>query len=102
MGNDTIDGGAGTDMVEFSTSAGGVAVDLSTGNASGQGLDAISGVEDVTGSPHDDAITGDAGANVLNGGAGADVLAGGAGDDALHGGAGTDTVDFASSQGGVT
>ena len=60
-------------------------VNLETGEAAGGHAegDTLTGVENLTGSDHNDALTGDAGANTLQGGSGNDALEGGAG-DALH------------------
>ena len=102
-GDDTIDGGAGIDTVTYTTSGSGVNVNLATGVATGGlGTDAVSNVENATGSAHNDTLTGDAGANTLDGGAGNDTLAGGEGDDTLSGGAGTDTADYSAATGAVT
>ncbi len=89
-GADTLTGGSGSDTASYADSAAAVNVDLGAGTASGgdaQG-DTLSGIENLTGSAHDDVLTGDTGANTLTGGAGADTLTGGAGDDILIGGTG--------------
>lgn len=100
-GDDTVIGGPGSDVVSFASSAGGVAVDLAAGVASGEGDDSLREVERVTGSPQPDSLYGDARANRLVGGGGddrlfgrggADDLAGDAGNDRCTGGAGTDTA----------
>jgi Ca2+-binding RTX toxin-like protein len=57
----------------------------------GNGVDTLTGIENVTGSRFNDDITGDGSANRLDGGAGDDTLDGGAGADVLVGGAGNDT-----------
>ena len=93
-GDDRIVGGAGRDTLDYGGSDAGVAVDLSTGAASGgdaQG-DRISRIEDVIGSAHDDRIAGDDAGNRLTGGAGDDTLTGGDGGDTLTGGDGGDTL----------
>ena len=56
------------------------------GDAAG---DTATGIENLTGSAHDDSLTGDAGANRLTGGAGA---------DRIDGAGGIDTVDFSASE----
>ena len=79
-------------------------VDLNAGTASGgdaQG-DALSNIENLTGSGYADTLTGDSGANVLSGGAGNDILTGGAGDDTLTGGDGDDTFIYALGDGDDT
>jgi len=101
VGADYIFGDAGVDTASYLGSAGGVWVDL----ASGQGFfneaqgDVLNGIENLTGSQHGDMLMGDDGANflrgfngndVLKGGGGADYLRGDYGDDTLQGGAGAD------------
>lgn len=54
--------------------------------------DVLSGIENLTGSDHDDRLGGDGGANVLDGGDGGDILAGHGGNDVLIGGAGDDVL----------
>ncbi|QDU68546.1 PKD domain-containing protein [Engelhardtia mirabilis] len=81
--NDTIDGGAGVDTVDYSAVDGAVDVDLAAGTASGAGMDTLIDIENVVGTAHDDSLVGDAGDNVLEGGSGNDVLDGGDGDDTL-------------------
>ena len=83
-GGDSFDGGAGIDKANYFAASGSMDVDLGAGTATGQGSDALSGVENVTGSPQDDSLAGDAG------------------DNTLHGGAGADTVTFAGAASGVT
>lgn len=73
-----LDGGEGTDLLDFSQSAAGVSVDLEDGTA---GTALVENFENITGSDFDDVITGDAAANVITGGAGNDILSGGAGVD---------------------
>jgi Ca2+-binding RTX toxin-like protein len=103
-GADTLIGGDGTDLADYSASAAGVTVDLSAGTGAGGDADgdALSEIENVTGSSFADALTGDAAANLLTGGDGDDTLTGGAGADTLAGGAGTDTADYAASSAAVT
>ena len=93
-GADTLVGGDGVDRADYAYSTVGLTVNLATGVASDG--DALSTIENVTGSKFNDALTGDAGVNVLDGGAGDDVLAGGAGADRLVGGDGIDTADYSS------
>lgn len=60
--HDTIDGGAGTDIVFLDGS--GTSADLSTGTA---GSDSVAGLEDVGGTKNADDLRGDDGPNVLYG-----------------------------------
>ena len=94
-GNDTLTGGSGTDWAAFFGSDAAVTVNLSTGAASGQGTDTLSGIEHVLGSANADSITGDSSANTLDGGEGNDTLDGGSGNDTLTGSSGTDWASFA-------
>ncbi|MFK7959456.1 MAG: LamG-like jellyroll fold domain-containing protein [Phycisphaerales bacterium] len=91
--DDVIDGGAGTDTVDFSGAGGAQNVDLANESATGAaGNDTLRNVENVIGTDFDDSIVGDAAENELDGGTGDDGLAGGDGDDVLSGGRGEDTV----------
>jgi len=111
-GNDVLEGGAGddeligdegVDTALYSNATAGVAVNLTTGVASGgEGSDTLSGIENVVGSNHNDVLTGSDGANVLTGGGGDDVLVGGQGDDVLDGGIGLDTAYYTDATDSVT
>jgi len=91
-GDDTIDGGAGShDVVHYEGTAA-VNVDLTTGVATGQGHDTLTGIEDVVGSDKADVVVGNDSNNTLSGGAGNDSLSGGLGDDVLDGGDGKDNL----------
>ena len=88
LGNDTLNGGAGIDTADYSGAGAGVTVNLTTGGATGgAGVDALSQVENVTGTAFADTLTGDGGANILRGGGGIDTLNGGGGADQLIAGA---------------
>ncbi|MSP82356.1 MAG: hypothetical protein EXQ94_05335 [Alphaproteobacteria bacterium] len=100
LGDDSIDGGAGIDTAEF-FSGGAVTVNLATSIATGQGVDTLTGIENVIGSTAGDTIIGDAAANnlsgnfgndVINGGGGADIVDGSFDNDTLNGQGGNDTV----------
>ncbi len=99
-GADTLVGGEGNDTASYAASAVAVSVNLTTGRGTGgdaQG-DALSGIENLIGSAHDDLLTGSAAANRIEAGEGNDQIDGGAGADTLIGGAGDDryVVDSAS------
>lgn len=92
-GADTVDGGTGTDRVEYldflrlnnEVVGAGVSVNLATGRATvGGALQLLSGIENVSGSDFDDVLTGDAGNNSIIALAGADTIAGGDGFDTLN------------------
>lgn len=93
-GNDDIDGGDGTDIVIYATSDSAVRVDLRVEFAqdTGQGLDAISNVENVEGSFYNDTLIANDSDNLLIGRTGNDSLFGFGGDDTLDGGEGDDTL----------
>ena len=101
---DTMNGGAGTDLADYSASSAGVTVSLTTGAGSGGHAsgDTLIDVENVTGSIYNDSLTGSAADNVLTGGTGNDTLQGGAGADTLDGGTGNDLLSYAASAAGVT
>ena len=104
---DVFNGGAGTDIADYSDRAPAVTVSIDgTANDGepGERDNVKTDVENVTGGSGNDALLGGAPANVLSGGpghdsldgeAGNDVLDGGDGDDILAGGAGTDIVTYA-------
>jgi Ca2+-binding RTX toxin-like protein len=103
-GNDTIDGGGGTDTVDYRRDAnhggsGGITANLSTGFiVDGYGAtDTVSNVEIVIGTEATDAITGNSSFNTLRGEGGNDVLTGGGDDDDILGGAGFDTAVYSGS-----
>ena len=97
MGTRLIDGGAGTDTIDYDgyvRSA--VTIDLGAGTASGGGDLGIGSatlisIEDAVGGQYDDRITGSSVANHLYGRGGNDTLVGVGGNDILDGGAGDDS-----------
>ncbi len=96
-GGDTIIGNGGVDTVDYSSSAGGVNVNLTTGHGTG-GLadgDTLIGISNVIGSATgNNTLIGNSGANVLTGGSGNDVIDGAGGADTIIAGAGNDTVIY--------
>jgi len=92
-GDDVLRGAEGTDTVSFTDSRFGVTASLTGGSASGDGEDALSGIENLWGSRFADSLAGDHFRNELRGGAGADVLAGGLGADQESGEGGNDALD---------
>ena len=94
-GADVIDGGGGTDLANYFSSAAGVTVNLDKGIVSGGDAagDVLTAIENLAGSAFDDVLTGDDDANLLIGGDGDDTLKGKGGDDTLQGLGGTDTFD---------
>jgi len=92
-GNDSIDGSTGTDTASYEFSQSPITASLTTGTATGEGTDTMTGMENLDGSRFTDNLTGDAGPNVLHGLASNDTLSGSDGDDTLTGDEGTDTLD---------
>lgn len=84
-GNDTIDGGLGTDRVSYvtSTSVNGVFVNLQLGLATDGlgGNDQLISIENIKGSSFGDVLIGSAGNNVIEGVGGSNDIRGGAGVD---------------------
>lgn len=104
-GNDTVDGGAGRDVVFYEDSPTGVVVNLQAGFATGAGIgtDSLASIEAVHGSFFEDQLTladsggyvfGRAGNDLLTGGSGDDNFIGGSGSDTIHGGAGFDNLSY--------
>ena len=81
-GDDTLIGARGDDDLQVARAptpppmrlAAPIAADLRAGSVTGDGLDTLAAVENVTGSDHGDTLAGDAGANVLDGGSGLDTI----------------------------
>jgi Ca2+-binding RTX toxin-like protein len=96
-GGDTIIGNGGIDTADYSSSTGGVNVNLTTGVGSG-GLangDTLIGISNLAGSATgNNTLVGNGGANVLIGGSGNDVIDGAGGADTIIAGGGNDTVVY--------
>ncbi len=86
-GADSIDGGAGFDIADYSEADEAIALDLTTGlGSAGEAAgDQLTNIEMVIGSEYADSITGSTGN---------DVFEGGFGDDTLDGAGGSDTYSF--------
>lgn len=109
-GNDTIDGGAGDDQLDYRDTGGGdeiptgpVTVNMVTGIATDGfgGTDTFSNIEDIRGSAFADSLLGNDGNNDLQGDAGNDTLDGGLGDNYMQGGQGNDTIISRSADDGI-
>ncbi len=83
----------GTDTLTWQGLAGPISANLTTGLATGTGIDHLSAIEVLLGSAGVDTLIGDEAANRLEGSDGNDHLAGRAGNDILDGGAGVDFLD---------
>jgi autotransporter-associated beta strand protein len=82
----TLDGGSGTNALDYSAYKGGVTVDLPLHLASlvnQRAANSVFNVQNVTGSQGNDLLVGDANVNVFLGGTGRNVLIGGAAGDTL-------------------
>ena len=96
--NNILDGGAGSDTVVFTNTAG-VSVTLNDTttdvivNHDGE-TDTLRSIENITGTVGNDTLTGNGQNNTFVGGGGADVLSGGGGDDRLIGGGFTVATSF--------
>ena len=104
LGADHLDGGDGFDVTMYNGSSEGVTVSLLTGTGAGGDAegDTLIGIEEISGSSHDDILIagntsalflGEAGNDTLTGGAANDTLIGGDGNDTLSGGAGSDFLE---------
>ena len=92
-GDDFLDGSGGNDTLAdtadgatavYAQSPGGVNADLTAGTATGgAGVDTLSGITDLTGSPFADTLTGSALANRITGLGGADTISALAGPDTV-------------------
>jgi Ca2+-binding RTX toxin-like protein len=91
-GDDSLQGAAGIDTADFSDSAGGVNVNLAAQSALGDGTDALSSIENASGSSSADQLFGNGGPNTLLGSGGNDQLDGGGGSDVINGGANNDSI----------
>jgi Ca2+-binding RTX toxin-like protein len=101
-GDDTLDGGSGTDTADYSGVASSVFVNLEKGTAHGSavGYDTLYNIEAVVGGAGNDIILGREadffgyrGDDVLAGGGGGDNLYGQSGNDTLYGGTGIDVLN---------
>jgi Ca2+-binding RTX toxin-like protein len=108
-GNDYMDGGDGFDRVGFFSGAtAGVHVDLNIqgiAQDTGQGMDTLVNIENVTGTLFSDTLIGDDGdnwlggqsdgaADTISGNGGNDLIVDGSGNHILDGGSGVDTFSF--------
>ena len=90
---DVINGGdAAFDLISYALADAPVRVDLRAGEATGEGSDALTGVEAIRGSAFADALKGDGQANRIYGLKGRDQLFGRAGRDQLVGGQSRDIL----------
>ena len=86
----TIDGGAGTNTLNYSFYTTPVTANLLYGTATG--TQGVSNIANIIGGEGNDLLVGDNNANVLRGGGGNDVLYGQGGNDSLYGDNGNDIL----------
>lgn len=93
-GNDTFNGGGGSDTLVLSSLTSKANVDLSKGRASGKeiGTDKLTKIENVVGGSAGDMVVGNSARNALEGMGGADTLSGLGGNDTVVGGKGSDSL----------
>jgi hypothetical protein len=84
----TVNGGGGTNTLDYTPYTGNIKVNLPLGTATGV-AGGIKNIQNVIGSQANSLIVGDANQNVLFGGSGRNVLIGGAGADTLNASAAT-------------
>jgi len=94
LGNDVVIGGLQPDTLDFADTANGVRVNLAISSAqdTGEGVDTITGVDNLVGSAFADTLDGNSGTNGIEGGAGNDTIQGRQGNDTLNGGDGNDLI----------
>jgi len=99
-GNDTIDGGGGTDRLRYTSTSGDQVIDLGVDNQTISvtiqdgfgGTDTVIRMEDIRAGSGNDFLAGDINANEIRGESGNDQIFGRGGDDVLRGGNGDDTL----------
>lgn len=96
-GDDTLDGGLGTDIASFADITSDLTIDLSAGGAvnTGIGLMTFVSIERFDTGSGNDLLIGDAGDNIFVTNDGDDTMIGGLGDDSFLGWDGVDLVSFA-------
>ncbi|MGH1575749.1 beta strand repeat-containing protein [Planktotalea sp.] len=94
IGRNRLEGGSGDDTVSYADLTAGVTALLTVNifQDTGQSIDWIKSVENLTGSNFDDHLTGNGFGNILSGLDGADTLKGLQGEDTLLGGNGNDSL----------
>lgn len=99
-----VDGGAGSDTLDFSALGAGITFDVNVTNFNYAGADlAQTGFENAVGTAYDDTFIGNAANNRFEGGGGDDMFRGSGGNNEYVGGAAVnfDTVDYLGAGGGI-
>ena len=77
----------------YTAATAGADVDLGAGIARSDGRDTLRGIENITGTDHDDRLIGDDRSNLIHGLSGDDLIGGGGGSDCVEAGLGMNEVD---------
>jgi Ca2+-binding RTX toxin-like protein len=100
--DDSYDGGAGQDRLDYDAATQSLSLDIDAGTATGAeiGSDAIAGFEEIVTGSGDDTVTDGAGSHAIETGAGDDtvIAAMDGADDSYDGGAGCDTLDYSAAK----
>jgi Ca2+-binding RTX toxin-like protein len=91
-GNDTMRGGEGIDCADYEAVAVALNVNLATGAASGEGVDILLEIENISAGSGNDTLVGNSVSNDIEGGLGNDMVDAGVGNDTLEGGVGNDSL----------
>ena len=108
FGNDTLNGAAGLDTIDYSYLTTGLTLVLAaagaqqTVTAAVGDVDVISNFENIIGGSGDDNLRGNELANVIHGGAGNDTISTGGANDTIDGGDGVDTLTYSYLSTGLT
>jgi len=92
FGNNIINGGANTDTVIFGNAAVIVNLDINWAQRGAEGVDTITGVENIMSGNGADILAGTSSHNFIHAGGGGDLVSGLSGDDTIDGAAGADTL----------
>ena len=102
--NNYVDGGGGTNTIDYSHATSGVTIDLTMYVATNDGFggtDDLYNIQNIIGSNFGDLITGN-GNNVITCGSGDDYVIDGGGNNVFDGGGGTNTLSYEADPAGVT
>lgn len=96
-GDDVLAGGSGQDTAHYTKNVGHTLnLNVTTGQNTGEGVDLLVSIENLTAGGGNDILIGNSAANTLIGGGGKDKLKGGGGNDTLIGGKGSDVYIYGS------
>ena len=93
--NNSFNGGsAGSDTVSYDYMNTAIVANIANSLVTGDGIDTLNSIENITGGSANDTLTGDSNNNTLIGNAGDDTFSGGAGADYIVGGDNNDVVSY--------